>query len=280
MPKYAPEDEERQPVPGELRGDNIICFTAGTGRSGTTYLYRMLHYTEQCYSSHEYIVGDLTKSMAKALANNDPDSIEVVDTYWKEKSIPRLNAYSDKPYFDSDGRFIISAYRFAFRDIPHDRLKIIILTRSKVKTIKSLYAHGGGRFSEEKGLTGAIPYPHGVLNVTKPHKPMAEMTRIDICTWAVFEVAERQKRIKEVYPDIDTFHWDMDTDPPSFERWMSLLSFLGLNMTDNLVKLIKKNPVINPTHGNVVPCSIEEVEDSIANYRKIMNDQPRPAGVL
>jgi hypothetical protein len=268
----------------KIQGDHIVGFTASTGRSGTMYMAKMLALAKECYTSHEFLVKEIRQPINELFSDAKDRGIQLAERIWNDKSIPQLNAYSDKPYIESDARFLTVAYYFALRDIDHSRLRIINLYRDKAR-IALGNAKAGGYKKNVRGFkvnVHTLVYPLGWTNVTLLPKPFEEMTSIELAVWGVFETIERQRRFKTMFPDVKTFDWDMDRDSSSMGRWLELLHFLGLKITQKLVKAIDKNPIINSTFHRVGPNkhTLEEAQEAVDNHKVIFNPRQRPKGFL
>jgi len=286
MVDVAPTYIVRPPMErGVITGDNIIGFTGSTGRSGTMYMSRMLALANSCYTSHEFLVKQVRQGITVEFASATQKGIDAAEEIWQQRSIPTLNSYTDKPYIESDARFLTVAYYYACRDIPHDRLRIIMLYRNKARIALGNCRAGGYHkwHKNNKVNVHTLVYPLGTANITILPKPFDKMSAMELAVWGVFETIERQRRFKEVYPTVPTMDWDMDKDSPSFAKWYDLLGFLGLKMTPRLAKMIKENPKINTTFGKAARFpehTLEEAEEAVANHKVVFNPNPRPKGFL
>jgi hypothetical protein len=244
----------------------------------------MLALAKDCYTSHEFLVKEIRQPINELFSDAKDRGIQLAERIWNDRSIPQLNAYSDKPYIESDARFLTVAYYFALRDIDHSRLRIINLYRDKARIALANAKAGGYRKDHRKHIVNVhtLVYPLGWTNVTKLPKPFEEMSSMELAVWGVFETIERQRRFKEVYPDVKTFDWDMDVDSPSTSRWMDLLGFLGLKMTQKLLDAIGVNRLINSTFEKKgrFPHTLEEAQEAVDNHKVIFNPNPRPKGFL
>jgi len=245
---------------------------------------KMLNMAKGCKASHEHLMKFCRQNEAEGMANLAPGAMASVERVWLQRALAILQENRDTAYIDSDARFSNMYYWLAARDIDHKRLRVIMLKRDKARIAFGNCKAGGYRkIGDCRIHVHTLVYPYGKANVTVPMKDYWKTTPMELAAWGVYETLERQRRFKEVFPDIPTMDWDMDEDAGSMGSWYDLLDFLGLSMTRCLAEAIRRNKRINSTFckpARSPECTLEEAVRCVTVHQVKLNPIPRPKGFL
>ena len=276
-----------------------IIFVSTAPRQGSLYFPYILTTIEKrlrLSARHEALGRNLNKNIIFrwASVDKDPELINRADELWRLDCNRELREFAinrEFRYMNSDSKFIIMTYYFVHKYISQEDIRVIEVSRPPWRTVLSNVVRG--LYTKAPKHRGPFlnrdtpPYPFGTSNVTVPMRSLEESTPIELCAWMVFEIIERQKIYRKLFPNVKIFKWDLVRDSPSVDRWMELFEFMELDtskVTDGFKSSVERNPRPHLSYGlykkHIHRYSDDEAKQAVNNHKVIYNTRIRPQGIL
>ena len=242
---------------------------------------------DRCKSTHQQDK-IIPMGLISALNNGAKVPMKRYEDSFVSKRVPKMLSMFDIKdnivFVDSDFRFILAQYYYIMKYIPHENIKIIDISRDKAKIARQIcrnHYYAGIRM-------GHLIKPCLKYNLVKAKQEARDLSNDEFHlyrgVWYTFEVEARKKAFKKKYPYIPIFSFDMDKDTTSVEVWKFLIEdFLGLSISDALVRHIKQNKKINSWEhigGKKYEYTIEEARAVVDRFDLEYNKLDKPDGYL
>lgn len=266
----------------KIKLNGVVVYTSSTPRCGTSYISHMFGRHPHCVTSHEPL--QRIKIFIDGRKGSKHEvNLKNLEEKWRNLGLKRTikNTYRKKVYVESDFLFLEATYYFAMKYIDHECIRVIELTRDPIDAIKSICEHKIFRYKNNMDIYLArVLSPYNPFNLTiPPDNP----STLELGAWYIYEMEERKKRFKEVFPDVRVFNFNMDTDTISLKKWDQLANFVGIKLNDKMIKEIKKNPKIHSSEQ--FKCTYyydkKEIECIFNNYKvRYKGNRPIKKGIL